>query len=118
LGGGTVVEHNIAFSSAGPASLKLYEELLTALNSIEAFREEMKKTCIHLVRGSAFAGIRPRKQHLLLTIKALKPIKSSRILKAERVSKNRWHLELKLASMEDIDSELLSWLRDAYDLCI
>jgi hypothetical protein len=36
---------------------------------------------------------------------------------AEQVSKNRWHLDLKLSNLEEIDGELLSWLRQAYDVC-
>jgi len=59
----------------------------------------------------------PRKQHLLLTIKAKKPIRSTRVFKTEQVSKNRCHLEVKLATEKDIDGVLLGWLRDAYDLC-
>lgn len=52
--------------------------------------------------GSAFAGVHPRKQHLLL--------------KTEQVSKNRWHLDLKLTAPGEIDAELLGWPREAYDL--
>jgi hypothetical protein len=33
------------------------------------------------------------------------------------VSKNRWHLEVKLAARSDIDGELLSWIGAAYSLC-
>ena len=33
------------------------------------------------------------------------------------VSKNLWHLEVKLAAPQDLDAELLGWLRDAYDFC-
>ena len=106
-----------AFTSAGPASRQLYKKLLTAIRPIGKFREEIKKTSVHLVRGSAFAGVHPRKQYLLLTIKAAVPIKSARIVKSEQVSKNRWHLEVKIASENDIDGELLAWLREAYDLC-
>ena len=40
------------------------------------------------------------------------------VFKAEQVSKNRWHLEVKIASAEDIDPELLAWLRHAYELCV
>ena len=69
-------------------------------------------------RGSAFVGVHPRKEHLLLTIKAEKPIRSARISKTEQVSKNRWHLDLKLASNKEIDAELIAWLRQAYDLCL
>jgi hypothetical protein len=74
----------------------------------------VKKTSIHLVRSSAFAGVHPRKQHLLLTIKAAAPIPSGRIVKTEQVSANRWHLDVKLAVPGDIDTELLAWLREAY----
>jgi len=106
-----------ALSATGPASRQLYRDLLAALRKIGPFQEEIKKTSIHLVRESAFAGVHPRKQYLLLTIKAAKPIRSARIVKTEQVSKNRWHLELKLTAADEIDSELLGWLREAYDLC-
>jgi hypothetical protein len=39
----------------------LYTDLLTAIKPIGPFREEIKKASIHLVRGSAFAGVHPRK---------------------------------------------------------
>ena len=94
----------------------LWDRTLDAMEPLGEFREEMKKTSVHLVRGSAFAGVHPRKQHLLLTIKAMKPIRSSRVLKTEQVSKNRWH-EAKLATEKDINGMLRGWLREAYDLC-
>jgi hypothetical protein len=106
-----------ALAAASPVSRQLYTDLLAAIKPIGPFREEIKKTSIHLVRGSAFAGVHPRKQYLLLTVKAGKPIRSARISKAEQVSKNRWYLDVKLTASEDIDSELLGWLRHAYDLC-
>lgn len=106
-----------AFTLGGPTSRQLYKQFLTAIRPIGKFREEIKKTSVHLIRGSAFAGVHPRKQYLLLTIKAAAPIKSARIVKTEQVSKNRWHLEIKITSENDIDRELLVWLREAYDLC-
>jgi hypothetical protein len=78
--------------------------LLTALRPLGPFQQEVKKTSIHLVRGgSAVAGGHP-------------PPRSSRISKTEQVSKNRSHLDLKLTTPEEIDAELLGWLREAYDL--
>jgi Domain of unknown function (DUF5655) len=74
----------------------------------------VKKTSIHLVRSSAFAGVHPRKAHLLITIKAAAPISSGSFVKSEQVSKNRWHLDVKVAVAGDIDAELLGWLREAY----
>ena len=69
------------------------------------------------MRSSAFAGVHPRKAHLLLTIKAAAPIQSGRIVKTEQFSANRWHLDVKLAIAGDLDAELLGWLREAYEIC-
>jgi len=106
-----------ALAMAGDIARQLYQELLAAVRPFGPFREEVKKTSIHLVRGSAFAGVHPRKQYLLLTIVADQPVQSLRISKAEQVSRNRWHLDLKLATSLDIDDELVGWLRHAYHLC-
>ena len=100
-----------------PISRQLYQDLLTAIAPIGPFTEEEKKTCIHLVRGSAFAGVHPRKSHIVLTLKADRPIESPRIAKAEQTSKNRWHVDVKVAAPHDLDAELLAWLKQAYDLC-
>jgi len=102
---------------ASPIARALYEELLHALAPLGASEAEVKKTSIHLVRSPAFAGVHPRKQHLLVTNKAAAPISSGRIVKTEQVSKNRWHLDVKVAVVGDIDAELLRWLREAYEIC-
>jgi Domain of unknown function (DUF5655) len=112
-----MTEPTDALSAASPVARVLYEELLHALAPLGTFETEVKKTSIHLVRSSAFAGVHPRKQHLLITIKAAAPIPSGRIVKTEQVSKNRWHLDVNVAVAGDIDAELLGWLRAAYAIC-
>jgi hypothetical protein len=69
--------------------------LLTALHPLGLFDEEVKKTSVHLVRGSAFAGIHPRREFLIVTIKSAKQIDSEHALRSEQVSKNRWHCDVK-----------------------
>jgi hypothetical protein len=113
-----MAEQQDALTMAGPIARQLYKELLAAVKPIGPFREEVKKTAIHLVRSSAFAGVHPRKQHLLITFKAEERIENPRISKAEQVSKNRWHFDVKLATSKDINGELVNWLRQAYDLCL
>ena len=63
-----------------------------------------------------FAGVHPRKSYLLLNLRTDHPIESQRITKTEQVSKSRFHNEMKLASPEGVDEELLGWLKDAYAL--
>jgi hypothetical protein len=108
---------NDPLSSSLPATRALYELLLRKIKAIGPFQIETKKTSIHLTRKSAFAGVHPRKQLLILTVKSDHPIDSERIAKAEQVSKSRWHLDLRVAASSDIDEELLGWLRSAYELC-
>ncbi|SRR5579871_2310010 len=106
-----------ALFGKSPVSRELYKKLLAALKPLGPFEEEVKKTSIHLARRSAFAGIHPRKEHLVVTVKAAGPIKNSRVFKSEQVSKSRWHHEVKVIAAQDIDSELLAWMRKAYELC-
>lgn len=40
-------------TNASPTAQHLYRSLLTVLRPVGAFQEELKKTSVHLVRGSA-----------------------------------------------------------------
>lgn len=44
------------------------------------------------------------------------PILRKDIFHSERVSSNRFHQEVKLASADDIDAILLGWLKTAYEM--
>lgn len=96
--------------------LSTYARLLEVLQTLGPFQEEPKKTSIHLVRTTGFAGVHPRKSSLILNVRTDYPIETPRIIKSEQVSKSRFHNEVKLTSPSDIDEELLGWLTDAYAL--
>ena len=96
--------------------LAIYTRLLETLRTLGPVKEEPKKTSIHLVHNSGFAGAHPRKSYLYLNLRTDYPIDSPRITKTEQVSKNRFHNELKLSYLDEIDEELLGWLKDAYAL--
>lgn len=107
----TVKSH---FEDKSPIVRKIYDQLLKSLKPVGPIIEEPKKTSIHLVNATAFAGIATRKDYLILTIKSDRELISPRIYKGERVSAKRFHSEVKLASPGDVDKELLTWLKDAY----
>jgi Domain of unknown function (DUF5655) len=111
--GYTVQAH---FDKSSPAVRATYARILEASGELGAFTEEPKKTSIHLVRRTAFAGIATRKTALILTLKSDRDRKSKRIAKREQASANRWHLEIRLEGPEQIDAELVSWLERAYEL--
>jgi hypothetical protein len=110
------MSENVVIGASGAAQ-ELYRNLLSALKKLGPFEEELKKTSVHLVRASAFAGVQFRRQFLLITIKSAGPLNSERVVKQEQVSKNRWHSEIRVSSDADIDAQFLVWLKTAYDLC-
>jgi hypothetical protein len=104
------------FAKTEPVARKAYEAVLKASKKFGPLKIEGKKTCIHLVAGSAFAGIHPRKQGIVLNIRTARPIKSSRIRKSEQLSANRYHNEMVIDSAAAVDAEVVTWLREAYAL--
>lgn len=94
----------------------IYDRLLRNARRFGTAIEEPKKTSIHLVNRTAFAGIATRKSAIVLTIKSDRKISSPRIHKSEQVSANRFHHEVKLQSPADVDAELMKWLKDGYEL--
>jgi hypothetical protein len=99
------------------ASVKaIYDAILRTAESWGPVTEEAKKTSIHLIRKTAFAGVATRKSSLILTIKSETDLKSRRIAKRQQTSRSRWYLDLKLESPEAIDPELTGWLKSSYEL--
>ena len=109
----TVASHFVKSADSVRAT---YEALLTASRSLGPVREEPKKTSIHLVRSTAFAGVATRKDTLILTLKAEAQVKHHRVLRAQQASANRWHIELRLAHPDDVDAQVRFWLAQAYAL--
>jgi hypothetical protein len=104
------------FAKSGPEVLATYRRLLEAARALGGVAEESKKTSIHLVRDTAFAGVATRRSSLIVTLKSAKDIRSPRIEKRERTSANRWHVEVRLEKPADVDRQFTNWLAAAYDL--
>ena len=109
----TVQEH---FENRAPEVKATYAAILKAAKELGTVKEEAKKTSIHLVRKTAFAGVATRKSTLILTLKSDSDITSKRIAKREQASAHRWHLEIKLEAPAQVDPEVLGWLKKAYEL--
>ena len=107
---------NDLFSNASPTSRKAYDRLINSLETLGPVIVEPKKTSIHLVNKTGFAGVHPRKNYFYLEIKSDREISHPRIDKSEKVSANRYHLRVKMESGDQVDEELLGWLKTAYEL--
>ena len=104
------------FEGKAPVVREIYDRLIKALKGFGPISEEPKKTSIHIVNRTALIGVATRKDYLILTIKSDRQLKSSRIHKSDQVSARRFHHEVKLTSPTDVDSELIGWLKSAYEL--
>jgi Domain of unknown function (DUF5655) len=94
----------------------IYDRLVAMAEAFGPVEQDPKKTSIHLNRQTAFAGVAVRKAHIVLTIKSDRPINSPRVFKSEQTSAKRFHHEIKLSAIADLDAELQGWLKAAYDL--
>ena len=101
-----------------PAGRKVYEAILAATAKFGDVKAEEKKTSVHLVAKTAFAGVHPRKGAVLLNIRSDSPIKSDRIRKLEKVSAKRFHNEMLIDTPAGVDREVVGWLRSAYALSV
>lgn len=104
------------FSNADPAVLATYRRIVAAARALGPVTEEAKKTSIHLVRHTAFAGVATRRSSLILTLKSATDIRHRRIAKREQTSANRWHVEVRLDDPAQVDRQLTDWIRAAYEL--
>ena len=93
-----------------------YQRLIDVARTLGPVTEEAKKTSIHLVRHTAFAGVATRRSSLILTMKSATDVRSPRIEKREQTSANRWHIEVRLEKPANIDRQLTAWLTAAYEL--
>jgi len=111
--GFTVESH---FEGKDASVRQIYDRILKSARKFGPVGEEPKKTSIHLVNRTAFAGVATRKSAIILTIKSDRKLSSPRIHKSEQTSASRFHHEVKLTSPAQVNAELVKWLKDAYEL--
>jgi|SRR2546428_9317397 len=95
---------------------RIYDRLLKEVRRFGPVMEKPKKTSIHLVNRTAFAGVATRQHALILTLKSDRKLSSPRIHKSEQTSAKRFHHQVRVNSPAEVDSELVNWLQDAYAL--
>ena len=93
-----------------------YDAVLRVARRCGKFVEDPKKTSIHLVARTAFAGVQTRKTKIVLTIKSSVEVKDARADRCEQLSANRWHFQVHLNTPADVDSTVERWLASAYEI--
>ena len=105
-----------AIARADSAYQEVYARLLTAVREFGPIKEERGERSALLRSRGGFLGVHPRRDGLDLQIVTDRVLRAARVTKVDRVSAQRFHVHVRIASPRDIDGQLLGWLRDAYDL--
>jgi hypothetical protein len=109
----TIDQH---FERTDPTVRAVYDAILEAARKFGPVVEDPKKTSIHLNRRTAFAGIATRKTAIIMTLKSSSDIDDAHVLKREKVSANRWHIDVRLETPRDLNTKVRTWLGRAYAL--
>lgn len=99
-----------------PVVYAMYTQLINELKKFGQLKIEPKKTSIHLGNRFGFAGVYTRSNYINLEVHLNYELKTDRVTKVEQASANRFHHTIKLSSLKEIDTELLTWLKQAYEL--
>ncbi len=98
-------------------SRSLFEKLVKMIEiNIGKIKIESLPCCIHLVSSYTFSGVWLSKDKLKMDFRVDYQIDSERIIKQEKLSTNRDLYYVEVKDEEDIDKELLKWIRDSYFL--
>jgi hypothetical protein len=108
--------HLDQLEKAAPSVRAAYAAILKASRALGPVREDPKKTSIHLVRETAFAGVALRRESLILTLKSKDAIDSERVHQGQQLSASRWHNEIRIESAREVDRELKEWIAASYAL--
>lgn len=95
----------------------LYRRLAVAVRRIGPFEEKPTKVSMNLVRAAVFVEIEPQLKCLRLTVKSESPLKDPRILRTSHATRTRWENDFKIGLHEEIDPEVMEWIRASYELC-
>ena len=104
------------FQNKSPDIIALFDALINRVNEFGAFKIEPVKDAIILRRSSAFITIRIQKTCLDLSFKLDKHVEEFPVYKSLQLSAHRWAHTVKIETVDELDSQLVGWLKRAYEL--
>jgi hypothetical protein len=97
-----------------PKHLRLmYENLFAACSQFCELSIDTTKSCVYFVDGQRFLVIKPQKSGLILEFVLNETIDVFPVIKIYDLGKGRIVHRLKLDVLEDINAQIVSWLKQA-----
>ncbi|ULQ54633.1 DUF5655 domain-containing protein [Flavihumibacter fluvii] len=102
-----------------PKGELLYNSFKKAVkNTVGNFWIESLECCIHFVSPFAFAAIKIGTDKIIVDFSLNRKLESCRIIKNVQMSANRFLYMVELKNNEEINLELLEWIREAREKTI
>lgn len=114
LASNTYLAEQDIFYGKTQAVRDLYDLLVGELRKLGPVQEIQKAISITLENCKPFASVLIRNRSIKLVLRTPHRITNQRILHVDRVADKSFDHTVVLDSKKDIDSELIDWLREAY----
>jgi hypothetical protein len=99
-----------------PDSTVLYQKLRQAVKyKIGSYKVESLECCIHFVSTFTFAAVKILKDKIRVDFGLSRKIRSKRFTYVTPMSTHRYLYCVDVMTEDDIDTELLDWIKEAHD---
>ncbi len=106
----------IQFMGKSPKARELYDLLINRIRTFGDIEIYGAKWDITVRRLSTFLSVMAGKAHLTVVFLSDRPIDDFPVYNSFHHSARRWSNAVKIESPEEIDDQLIRWLKEAYDL--
>ena len=96
----------------------IYDRLMQTVTTWKDVRIEAVKNAIMVKAGSTFLAVKPKKQWLDVEFTAEEDVYEFPVFKSQKYSANKWALYVRLEDPNEVNDQLLQWIRDAYQISL
>jgi hypothetical protein len=118
--GHSCVRHDpeLLFIGKSQKARDLYNLIIEKVQAFGEIEINPQKWNISIRRLTTFIAIMIEKDHLTLVFLTDRPIDDFPVYNSFHHSAHRWSNALKIESPDEVDDQLMQWLKEAYDLAV
>ena len=103
--------------SGKPSNIRMiYDRLMQEVHRFGEVTVNSVKTSIQIKAGATFLSVRPKRDRVEIEFQLGREISTFPITRSFRISKNRVLHSATLESYDQVNQELVRWLRESYEL--
>lgn len=111
-----IVNADSMFSELPKHIKEVSAELLKICNALGEIKTDTTLSCIYFINKNRFLVLKPQKSGMIIEFILDRSEDIFPVIKIVQISKNLFAHRLKLESKEDINDQLIGWIKEAYEL--